>query len=322
MNNSSGAVIRGDINATLEEARLADRYFIGLKVAPELGVSKKNGTYVKLVRATGELLKAADTIRTPGASYGEVTAQWESATYDTVDRGIEMPVDDVQSKELSSIGGFDLAGFAARNCLRKMMLAHEARVATEIFNATTFGAGTNSTVQYTQANIATIDFVADLHLAVERLAGGTPPNSVVMSGPVYDRLRRTTLLQNYVRGSRPSDSTISMNETALSNAFADIGLTNFYVGRAVHDTAKKGASAATIANIWGNTYVWVGYVSSSQDWSAPGAVRTLVWNLEGNMVTETYRDEKRRSDFVRVRQHTDEVGIDATAGTLITTQYA
>lgn len=322
MNNSTGAVVRGDLNATLEEARLVDKYFIGLRAAPELGVSKKNGTYVKITRALGEVLKAADTLRTPGASYNEVTAQWTTATYDTVDRGIEMPVDDVQSKELASIGGFDLTGFAARNCLRKIMLAHEIRVATEIFSTATFGAGTNSVVAYTQANIATIDFVADVMAAAERVNGSTTPNAIVMSGNVYDRLRRSTLLQNYVRGSRPTDSTISMTEQTIASAFADIGIQQVLVGRAKQDTARKGATSPVIANIWGDTYVWVGYISSAQDWSAPGAVRTLVWNLEGNLVTETYRDEKRRSDMVRVRQHTDEVGIDGTAGTLITTQYA
>jgi hypothetical protein len=39
-------------------------------------------------------------------------------------------------------------------------------------------------------------------------------------------------------------------------------------------------------------------------------------------VTETYRNETRRSNIVRVRQNTTEKIVDATQGTLITTQYS
>jgi hypothetical protein len=54
-----------------------------------------------------------------------------------------------------------------------------------------------------------------------------------------------------------------------------------------------------------------------------GAGFTLVWNAEGGIfVSETYRDEKRRSNMVRVRQNTTEKVINANAGTLITTQWS
>ena len=57
--------------------------------------------------------------------------------------------------------------------------------------------------------------------------------------------------------------------------------------------------------------------------TAGGAGFTLYWNQDGGLYTsETYRNEGRRSNMVRVRQNTAEKVVDATAGTLITTQYS
>jgi hypothetical protein len=49
----------------------------------------------------------------------------------------------------------------------------------------------------------------------------------------------------------------------------------------------------------------------------------MVWEEDASslFVVETYRDEPRRSDVIRVRQHTDEKVINENAGTLITTGY-
>jgi hypothetical protein len=45
-----------------------------------------------------------------------------------------------------------------------------------------------------------------------------------------------------------------------------------------------------------------------------------VWTEDSELfTTETYRDEKRRSDMVRVRHNTAEKVIDETAGELIAT---
>ena len=189
-------------------------------------------------------------------------------------------------------------------------------------NASNFGAGTGALVAYTQANIATIDLPGDVIAAQERLAdNGVNGDTIVMSANLFNRVIRSTMLQNFVRGNRPTDSTMNMTTDAVAQAFAANGIKQVLVGRARYNSAKKG-QAYVKSCIWGDTYIWVGQCNGGAATDG-GAGRTFVWNAEGGLfVTETYRDEKRRSNMVRVRQNTIEKIIDGSAGTLITTSYA
>lgn len=317
---NSGATIRADLNSVVEEARSAEKFFIGSRLLPELGVDVKSGTYPKLTKSISELLKPGDTRREAGGSYGKVTRAWTNDTYDTVDRGLEEAIDDVHKKDLARF--FDAEANAARWVNRAMALSYEIRVAAEIFHATTWGSPTNSTVAYTEGNIATLDLPLDLMLAIERVADNAEePNTIVLSADVYNRVRRSTLLKNFLVGSNIPSANIT--ETTIQQAFAANGITQVLIGRARYDSAvKKTTQTYSAAKVWSNTYIWVGRVESG-DFMNGGAGRTLVWNAEGGLfVTESYRKEEIRSDMVRVRQHTQEKIVDASCGTLIATQYS
>ena len=287
---------------------------------PFWGVDAKSGTYPKLTKAITELLKPGSTDRERGGSYGRIKRAWTTDTYDTADRGLEEAMDDCDVKDTSR--WFSLASVTATSVLNAMRLAQEIRAAAAIMNATTFGAGTNSTVAYTEANLATIDFVADLQAAIERIGDNAEEaDTVVMSPAVYNRLRRSTLLKAFITGSNLPAANITPN--TIQQAFAAEGIKQVLVGRARYDSAvKKSTQTYSAANVWGNTYIWVGKVGSGDPYTG-GAGRTLGWNAEGGeFVTETYREEAIRSDIIRVRQHTIEKIIDASCGTLITTQYS
>lgn len=320
MTPTTGATIRADINTVVEEAAAADTFFIGLKAMPDFGVETKSGSYPKIQIAAGGLLDNVATERTSTGTYGRATRQWTSDTYDCVDRGLEEIIGDTDQQDLARF--FNAEATAARLCLRSVMLAHEVRAAAALINATTFGAGTNSAVAYSEANIATISFVADVLAAIERVRdNGHNPNTIILSSPVYNRIRRATPVTNFVAGQIGKGA--SVTQSTLAQAFADEGISQVLVGRARYNSAKKGQTHSASA-VWGNTYVWVGVCNQNagtlQD---GGAGFTLRWNAEGGIwVSETYRDEERRSNIVRVRQNTTEKVVDSTAGTLITTQYA
>jgi hypothetical protein len=317
---TSGATIRGDLNSAVIEAAGADKMFIGELAMPHFGVDTKSGNYPKLQIAAGELMSQGSTVRSRGNSYGQVSRAWTSDTYDCVDRGLEEPVDDTDAKDLSRY--LNLEATSAKLCLRNMKLDHEVRVAAALINATTFGAGTNSATAYTEANIATISLIADILAAMERCRdNGNDPNTIIMSSVVWNRVRRGTLVVNFVQGSVGAGSAVTRN--TLATSLADEGIEQVLVGRARYNSAKKGQTKS-MTNVWGNTYIWVGYCNkSAQTLQDGGAGFTLTWNQEGGLwVTETYRDEAKRSNMVRVRQNTTEKVVDATAGTLITTQYS
>jgi hypothetical protein len=319
MYSTSGATIRGDLNLLVEEAANTESWLIGQKVLPMLGVPVKSGIYPKVQIAAAELLRPEDTVRDAGGQYGETTRIWTTDTYDCIDRGLEEACDDTVAKDMGRF--FPVEAAKARWVMKQMLLSYEARVQALIQNNTTFP-GTNSAVAYTTGNIATISFVADVLAAIERVNDkGNEANTIVMSSTVLNRIKLGTLVQNFVRGAIPGDATLNINAGTLAAAFADNGIKQVLVGRARYNSAKRGQTFSA-ANVWNNTYIWVGNVQSGQP-DAGGAGRSFVWNEEGGLfVTETYRDEKRRSNMIRVRQNTAEKIIDSTAGTMITTQYS
>ncbi|HXG46046.1 MAG TPA: hypothetical protein VNO52_00345 [Methylomirabilota bacterium] len=319
---SSGATLRADINIKVEEASSADKFFIGERVMPPLPVTDKSGSYPKVKIAEGELLSPGSTVRERSGSYGRVSRNWTTDTYDCIDRGLEEPVDDTDQKDLARF--FNLEVSAARWVLRNMKLDHEIRVKDATFNTTNYGAATNSIVAYTAANLATIDAPADILAAIDRVEDkGQVPNTILIPKAVFSRLALSTKLQNWVRGQLKGNAEMPVNAENIAASFADYGITQVLIGRARYNSAKKG-QAPSAAQVWPNTYIWVGYVNpAARTPEDGGAGFTFVWNAEGGLwVSETYRDEQRRSNMVRVRQHTAEKVTDGTAGTLIATQYA
>lgn len=320
MNPTSGATIRADLNFLVQEAYAAQPFLIGSRVMPPLAVDAKSGTYPKLTIAGSQSLKPAATERNPDGSYNEIRRQWTTDNYDCKDRGLEERVDDAAAKDVARF--FNAESVAATLTLENILLAHEIRAAAAIMSETNFGSATNSAEAYTTANKATISFVDDV-LAALRRTKVARPNTVVMSEAVFHRISTATLVKEFVRGSVVGNIATPITAENLAAAFRPYGVEQVLIGDVQQDAAAKGQSKSLSA-VWGDTYVWVGRVNAkAADPRQGGAGFTFYWNQEGGLwVTESYRDDKRRSNIVRVRQNTDEKIVNATAGTLIATQYA
>lgn len=321
MFTSDGSVLRGDLLTYVEQAAAVDQLFIASKMLPMEGVDLKDGRYPFFTIANTELLSNVSTKRAPTGTYGRVQRDFTMQTYSTIDRGLEELVDDARKEEVSRF--FDAEVKAAKFTLRAMMMDYEVRVAAVITTSGNYlgTAVTAATVSYTAAHIAdgTLDPVTDVLTAIDRLTSlGVVPNTIQMSTNIYTRMRQCIKLQNYIRGNRPSDSQILLKPADIAAAF---GLDQCLVGRAPRNTARKGQTSV-LATVWPDTYIFVGYLAGG-DPQAGGFGRTFVWNAEGGLwVTESYRAEDRRSNVIRVRQHTAEQVIDQNCGQLITTNYA
>lgn len=318
-NSNSAAVLRQDITTVLTEGNAVDQMFIGLDVFPVYGSDAKDGQFPKFKLATGELLNNDATLRQPTGSYGRVYRTYENDNFSCLDRGLEELVDDTYKSDVSRF--FQAELMAANQVYRQVRLGHEIRVAQALMNSSNFTA-TAAAVAYTENLIATIDLVKDVTGACSRLNDkGIIPNTIVMSKNVFQRVRRSTLLTGYLRGSKSTDSKVLASADDIASVFAAEGIQKCLVGKMPYNSGKKGA-AYSASQVWGDTYIWVGQVAGG-DFMAGGAGRTIVWNPEGGvLVSETYRSEERRSDVVRVRQNTAEKVVDGTAGELITTSYA
>jgi hypothetical protein len=321
MYSNTAAIFRGDIAGVLEQAKDWETNLIGTRVLPILNVPVRAGQYPSFRLQQGQLLKTEVKPRAPYSSFARGTRAFQYESYLAQEWGYEEAVDDVISADIQRF--FDAEVMAAKLAQRKLLLAHELRVQAQVFNTSNFTA-TNSGTAYTTANLATFDVGEDVQLAIDRLlANGEAVNNlrVVIPYQVWTRIRASTKFQNRLRGvGISSDTILNASTEAAAQVF---GVQEVLIGRASYDAAPEGVAYSS-ANVWPNTYIWVGSVTEGgAGYFGGGAGYTLNWSEYGPAVgVFTYRDESIKSNIVRAAQYVSEKVINTNAGQLITTQYA
>ena len=317
---NGGTTIRADISQALIEAPQADVGLIGAQLLPIQNVDAKSGTYLKVQLAAGELLSNNVLNRESGSNYSRGIRSFSQANYSTNEFGLEELVPDDASADLNRF--FSYESETAKFLLRQLKLSHEKRVNDVVWaSSTPFTIADQSpAVNYTQALVETCDIARDVATAKLALAQyGYEANCVAMSANVFELIRRSTLLQNQFFGVISSTGARLLSEAEIAAA---LGVTNLLVGRAAINTAGKNKTYSG-SFVVSSAKIVVGQVSGGE-FTAGGMGRTLVWtgDAAGGFVSESYRDEARRSQVLRVRMNTDEVIIDPNAAVRITTNFA
>jgi hypothetical protein len=321
MYTNAAAIFRGDLAGVVEQAKDWESNLIGTRVMPILNVPVRAGQYPSFKLKEGQLLKSDVKNRSPYATYARGTRAFTQETYTALEYGYEEAVDDTLALDVSRY--FDAETIATKLCLRKLLLAHELRVSSTIFNASTF-TSTNSGTAYTTANLATFDVGLDVEAAIDRLLalGESRDNlRVVMSNPVYTRIKASTKFQNRLRGTGLSTDTIlNASQQAAAEVF---GVSEVLIGRASYDAAKEGLAFSS-AQAWSNDYIWVGSVTdASSGYFGGGAAFTLNWQEYGSPTgVFSYRDEAIKSNIVRASHYVAEKVVNTNAAQLVATQYS
>jgi hypothetical protein len=313
----SSVNIRADIaQAVFEGLSNKNNLFIGTEVMPVYSSDVKSGVYLKLNLGNSEALND-DTLKiAAGSGYPRTSRRFDSDTFDAIEYGLEEVLPDANRRDLDRF--FDTEVNIAAMLLRQIQISHEARVASASFAANGLTA-ISASAAYTDANIATFDVPADVANAKLELAKyGVLPNTLVMSQPVFERIRRSVKVQNQFFGVVPSDQTRLLSEGEVAAA---VGVDRVLVGRAARNTAKKGQPYAG-GFIWSNTYMALCNTVGG-DFAGGGFGRTIVWAADSPVpfVSETYRDDARRADVLRVRQNATEKVIDGSSIIRITTGF-
>jgi hypothetical protein len=145
-------------------------------------------------------------------------------------------------------------------------------------------------------------------------------DTLILSLNVFNRIRRTTKLLNNIFG--PVKNVAQARPATAEDVAAALNVSRVLIGRAARNGAKKGQSYSG-SFIWGNNKVVLAKLGAGE-FTAGGLGRTLLWNEDSPtpLVTETYRDEARRSNVIRARHNTSEKLIDASCAIGIDTSYA
>jgi hypothetical protein len=313
----SYTTIRADIaQAVFEGLSNKNNLFIGTEVMPVFSSDVRSGAYLKLNLGDSEALNDDVLKIAAGAGYPRTSRRFTSDSFDAIEYGLEEVLPDSNRRDLDRF--FDTEVNIAGMLLRQIQVSHEARVATSAFAANGLTA-ISASAAYTDANITSFDVPGDVAQAKLELAKyGVLPNTLIMSMPLFERIRRSAKVQNQFFGIVPSDQSRLLSEGEVAAA---VGVDRVLVGRAPKNTAAKGQTYAG-GFIWSNTYMALANTVGGE-FSGGGFGRTIVWAADSPVpfVSETYRDEARRADVLRVRQNSAEKVIDGSSIIRITTGY-
>lgn len=319
----NAAIRRAELTEMYSEAEDLKDMFIGEEIFPVVTEALESSTYYKRTIVGGGLMRAANTEREARGAYQRSHRKFEPDTYRTTEYGEEEPLDEKEMARFDDL--FDAEADAGVNLARSLKLGHEIRVKDAVFSPGSWTLGTTPAVAaYTEANLATIDFVRDITNRIEDMHNyGCVPNTLTLSSVIWNLIRRTPKLQSYIFGPPGSaNQQRKINETDVTALF-DVPL-KLKIARTPVDLSQPDDDNPNLARIWPTSYIWLGKVKGGR-YKAGGAGRTISWDADspgGLLTTETYDEPNIRSRVVRVRMNTAEKVIDATAGALITTGYA
>lgn len=327
--SNSTARPRQELAAIVREGEGINKLNIHKMILPALPVNKRNAHLVKAKVANTQLARILDDyfLTAPGANVERMTATLNDDSFSVLIRKREIQIPD--EVEMDYADYLSIESLFAQQGMESVELTTEYLTAAAIMNATTFGAGTAAIVDYTNANIATINFFGDILAATERgFDKAEMYNTVVLSRQVYNRIRQSTLLKNYVVSQLGRGYEVNVSNLQL--AFADIGITKFLIGTSIYNSAADGATPV-MSRVWGNTYVWVGNTDDSATGNDESGISTIrgvgvnaFWDLytpaDGYGV-DTYREEKTESNIVRAKTSKAPYIANANKGTLVTTGY-
>jgi hypothetical protein len=302
MYNTIDSVPRADISSVLMEAVGQENLYIGQLIYPVFPSSREVGRYPKFTIGPSELLRKSQgsTKRNETGTYNEISRKFTWDSFQTEEFGLEERVDDVVARRMESF--FDAEMVTGKFLMNGLMLDYEVEVAAKTFDPATFTT-THTGDEYIEANIETVDVPLDINSLLERMTLlGETPTHLTMSLKLWNFIRRTKKLQTYVYGYlNVNQGGSQITDTMFASVF---GLQGIIIAKKSYDSALKGKSP-TVTPVWGNDYLAVARLAGGEFMNG-GVGRTIIWDADapgGLFTSESYRNEARRGNMLRVRSN-------------------
>ena len=297
------ATLRPDLGLAMQEFDLQANAakMIALRVAPVLEAQVKAGN-MGIIKME-ELLNSVDDTRASGQRYAQSDfAAPDTDTFNCTDHGVEGAVDDDEATQFGEY--FDSEALvAARN--RNIILTNLEKEVAAAVAATAYTADDSDwTSQSAGTPIKDITSLKNTFL----LQAGVLPNALIINEINFNLLRNTAEIIDRVKYSGLQDPNVrAINAAAIAQA---LDIDEVIIAGAIKNTINPGAAtaagAATLGLIWPNDYAALVRIARTQDPKEPGFARTIHWGEDGSTIgagIESYRDESRRSNMVRVRMN-------------------
>ena len=317
---STLSTLRPDLAASFTQFDLEmdRRGFIATQLLPVIEVPNQAGNFGRI--PLDQLLQNRNVDRAPGGGYNRGNFTFDPMTFATQERGAEEPVDDREAQMYRNY--FDVEQIAAMRALDAVLRAQEVRVAAQIFNTTTWTGATLTTAVANAWSDATNGTpITDVEAAVRKVYtnSGIWPNALVISKKKFRDIRLSSQVKTLIAATgagfpiRAQDITVEMLKAVFD-------LPYILVAGSSKNTATEGQTA-TPDQLWDSTKGMVCRVAETNDIREPCLGRIFHWGEDGSTVggtVETYRDETKRSDVVRVRHDVQEQTLYVQMGHLLT----
>jgi len=314
--SSSLATLRPDLADSFTEFDLDQniRGFVWEQLLPVFDAAKASGNFGRI--PVEQLLQRRNTLRSPGSGYATGNWTFLPESYTTQEYGAVEPVDDNERQLYKDY--FDAEQVSALRARSALLSETEIRLITALLNTSTFS---NAAASVAWSTWATAKPIEDVEAAVNAVydACGLWPDTMGMSYKTFRNLRNCDQILDRISASGAGDK-IKATDVTTAQLAAVFDLKKIVVAGSSTNTAAEGQSAV-FSQIWDRTKVFIGKTADSGDIREPCVGRTFHWSEDGSAVAgtvESYRNEDKRSDMIRVRHQIGEKFLYTQAGYIIT----
>ncbi|HOX08848.1 MAG TPA: hypothetical protein PK280_20810, partial [Planctomycetota bacterium] len=236
-------------------------------------------------------------------------------TFDTEERGFEVPIDANKEKQLE--GYFNARREAADIALAQVTQEHEIVVAGLMQSTATFPDTAIAGVKW--GTKATATPTSDINVAKAAVldACGMPANKVIMADATWEAFRVCDEVLDRIGSVSSGDPKKISRQVAASILDVD----EVVVASARYNSAKEGQTGS-LASIWDTDKVFVGYVAPAPRLDNLTVGMNLHWAGDGSEYewrVEEYWSEEKRCWVIRVRRQAKPVIRAASCGYVLTT---
>ncbi len=262
-------------------------------IFPRVSVTKMSNKYY--VWNKGDMWRNEAKKRAPSADFARVGIRVSTDNYTAIQYALEYLIADEVRANADT--GIELESTAAMYLVDQLNLQKDLDFAADFFTTSSgWASGTVSTAWDTVTTGTPVTNIVAAIATIRRALGGSNQHKIVGLGGVKIRSALLTSDQVRDRTKYVQAGTYQALENSLAGA---LGLDELIFSEREYNTAKEGR-AASYSPVFDNDFLVVA-VPRNPGLSTPSAGYTFAWdeNGKGDMYTEMYREENRKSDVLR-----------------------
>ena len=298
---ASGVIFRQDLTELAEEITFEELNLTAEKIATTVPVDDVAGQWPVLPRESR--MKVPDTRRHEDGTYTRGQWEWNKDTYTTFEYGFEEPVDNVS--QIVNKKYINQEEISTELSMEGVMLARESRVATALFNETTFATGlvTVTNEWDDPTNAVPYANIQAAYIALRAKCGLSKGNfSLIISDDLVDFFFRT---DEVVNGSKYVVILQTMPRAAKLRWMAEyFGIKEVVETHTLYDTTGL-AQGMSIGKFWSNEYAMLALLAPpTRSMKARGVIRQVAYSpITNNVIVESYDEPAKNGMVIRAREY-------------------